>query len=321
MPHQDSPVGAHFELVTELAGHTQRVVVTELGASLRALEIDGVGLVQDYPAELPEPMSAGAVLVPWPNRVAGARWELEGVLQRLPVNEPARGHAIHGLLRNSRYTLAERTENTIVLSATLRAQAGYPFDLSTRVEYELVADGLRVRHMLENIGARRAPVAVGTHPYLRVGDVPAAELTLLINADSHLVLDEVLIPTGEVAPVVGTNLDYRAGAVLGEIALDDVWTDVVREPDGGSVHYLQAPDGSRVELRMDAAFGFIQVYTTDHFPGPRGVVSAVALEPMTAPANAFNSGNGLHWIGPGESWSIEWGIGYRPSAEQDKTED
>lgn len=313
MPRNSAVPGATFELNAQIGGRTQKVVITELGASLRALEIDGVNLVQQYPTELPEPMSAGAVLVPWPNRIAGGVWELDGMPQQLPINEPARGHAIHGLLRNVRYTLEQRTDSKLVLSAQVHAREGYPFDLATRVEYELLVDGLSVRHVLSNSGVGRAPVAVGTHPYLCVGDVPAADLKLVVNAESHIELDEGMIPTGVVTAVEGTSKDYRSGKLLGAVALDDAWTDVVREVDGSSLHYVQAPDGALVELRMDAAFGFIQVYTTYGFPGLQGPVAAVAMEPMTAPANTFNSGEGLHWLEPEESWNIGWGLRLHPA--------
>ena len=37
-------------------------------------------------------------------------------------------------------------------------------------------------------------------------------------------------------------------------------------------------------------------------------MTAIAVEPMTAPADALNSGLGLRWIEPGASWSGHWGI-------------
>lgn len=314
MTHEESPMGAQLELATSLDGRTQRAVINEIGACLRALEIDGVALVQDYPVELATPMSAGAVLVPWPNRVAGATWELQGVAQHLPVTEPVNGHALHGLLSEVRYVVEEHTEHRLILGATIQAREGYPFDLATRVEYELGVDGLSVRHVLENVGAGDAPVAVGAHPYLRVGDFPVQDLTLRVNAKKHLELDALMIPTGVLTPVAGTEMDYRGGRVLGSVSLDDAWTDLLPEAAGGSVHGLDAPDGSGVQLRMDAAFEFIQVYTTDSFPGLDGPLCAVAIEPMTAPANAFNTGEGLHWLAPGAKWNIGWGIGYRPAA-------
>lgn len=321
MQHLDSPMGRQFELHAEIDGRRQRAVVTERGGTLRALEIDGIALVQDYPATSLVPMSAGAVLVPWPNRIAGAVWMLDGVRQQLPVTEPVCGHAIHGLLGETSYTMVERTENKVVLAASIQAQDGYPFELSTSVAYELDRDGLGISHTLTNTGVAKAPVAVGNHPYLRLGNIPVGELKLVINADSHVELDAVMIPTGTVTDVGGTALDFQAGQVLGSVALDDAWTDLRRDAAGGSTHFLQAPDGSRVELQMDASFGYIQVYTTANFPTDTGPVAAVAMEPMTAPANAFNSGLDLHWIEPGESWIIGWGIRHRPANSHDATEE
>lgn len=312
MPNQDSQEPGQIELVSEIAGRRQRAVLNELGGSLRSLSVDGIDLVQDYPAAIPTPMSAGAVLVPWPNRIAGGAWRVDGIRQQLPITEPARGHAIHGLLRSTRYTVAERSETRVVLAADVHAQDGYPFGLSTTVAYELNRDGLEITHMIENTGDAKAPVAVGNHPYLKLGNVPVGELKLVINAESHMELDELMIPTGRLNDVAATAFDYRQGRTLGHVQLDDLWTGLNRDADGGSTHWLEAPDGSRVELSMDAAFGYIQVYTTEKFPTEAGELAAVAVEPMTAPANAFNNGLGLHWIEPGERWNIGWGIRHSP---------
>ncbi|MEU5235197.1 aldose epimerase, partial [Streptomyces anulatus] len=71
-------------------------MITTVGAGLRSFEVDGVPYVETFGADEKPPMSAGAVLVPWPNRTAGASWVLNGVAQQLEVTEPARGNAIHG---------------------------------------------------------------------------------------------------------------------------------------------------------------------------------------------------------------------------------
>ncbi|MBV1778194.1 aldose 1-epimerase family protein [Paeniglutamicibacter sp. ABSL32-1] len=301
-------MGERFVLAGTIAGRSQHAVVNQVGASLRRLVIDGVELVHDYPGNIAAPSAAGVVLVPWPNRVAGGTWTYEGAEERLAVTEPARGNAIHGLLRHSSYREVGRTEGSVVLAADISAAPGYPFELATSVRYELVADGLRVTHRLENLGDRKAPVAVGAHPYLRVGDTPAADLKLLVNAERHLEVDGSMIPTGGQDPVAGTRYDYRQGRPLNDVALDDTWSELSRDPDGNTRHSLEAPDGSRVELHMDANYGFIQVFTAPAFPGPSGPVRAVAMEPMTAPANAFNNGLGLRWLAPGEVWESSWGI-------------
>ena len=84
-----------------------RATVSQHGASLRRLSVDGSDLVQRTDAwngsdERP-PGAAGTVLVPWPNRVAGARWSLDGVEHQLEVSEPELGHALHGLLADTVY--------------------------------------------------------------------------------------------------------------------------------------------------------------------------------------------------------------------------
>ena len=55
----------------------------------------------------------------------------------------------------------------------------------------------------------------------------------------------------------------------------------------------------------DDEFAYVQVYTTESYPGES---KAIAVEPMTAPAEAFNSGQGLRWLDPGEQWELSWGI-------------
>ena len=75
--------------------------------------------------------------------------------------------------------------------------------------------------------------------------------------------------------------------------------------DGVARHTLSAPDGRSVGLWHDASVSFVHVYITEDFPG-RSL--AIAMEPMTGPANAFNSGDGLRWLAPGESFTMNWGI-------------
>lgn len=306
-----SPMGEHFEIRATLGGRSQKVLVTEIAASLRALEIDGVALLQDYPAQSGPPSCAGWVLVPWPNRVADGKWAYDGVEQQLEITEPGNGNALHGLLSGASYAVAQRTADSITLAADVTAEPGYPFELATAVCYQLMEDGLRVTHSLTNRGRRDAPVALGAHPFLRLGTVPTEDLTLVIDAGTHIEVDDRLNPTGATTAVHGTRHDFRTGQRVGAVALDDAWGNVGRKPDGSSLHYLEAPDGSQVQLFMDASFGYIQAFTTSVFPSDGGTVTAVALEPMTAPANALNSGEGLRWLAPGETWHLSWGIRYQ----------
>ncbi len=277
-----------------------------MAAGLRALTVDGIDLVETYPQNSSPPYGSGIVLVPWPNRVKDGIWHHEGTEQQLDLTEPKSHNAIHGLLRRTAYRVADRSDEAVTLSATVFPQHGYPFQLDTTVRYELVENGLTVTHGIVNVGDAAAPVAVGAHPYLKLGDVPVENLRLTLAATTRFELDDQFNPCAE-HPVDGTEHDLRGSkARVGDLELDDGFGGV--EPD--ATHRLTAPDGRFVELWRDEEFAFVQVFTNRIFPKNGDLGLAIAIEPMTAPANALNSGQGLRWLAPGERWSLSWGIRY-----------
>jgi aldose 1-epimerase len=78
----------------------------------------------------------------------------------------------------------------------------------------------------------------------------------------------------------------------------------------GDVAWLTAPDGSRTTLWQSTAWGYVQVFTTHAMPTADGPIDAIAVEPMTAPPDALNSGQGLIWLESGETWEGSWGLRY-----------
>src|SRR5690606_4908271 len=160
---------------------------------------DGVAVTEPYDHDSLPPFGCGIVLAPWPNRVRDGRWQLDGETQQLDLTEPARDNAIHGLLRNTPYTVVDRTDAAITLAATVFPQHGYPFMLDTTVRYELVEGGLRVTHTASNRSDAAAPVAFGVHPFFRIGDVPVEDLVLTLAAGTRVGVDDRLNPTGDVA--------------------------------------------------------------------------------------------------------------------------
>jgi aldose 1-epimerase len=297
--------GAQFDIGLATPSGQASATITEVAAGLRSYSVGATQLVEPFPAESTPPKGAGIVLVPWPNRIRDGRWTYRGAVQQLSLTEPAKGNASHGLLRYFPYREAARTAHAVTLVAPVFPQPGYPFQLDTSVTYALAADGLEVTHMLRNVGSADAPVAVGAHPYLRVGDVPSGDLLLTVAASTHIDVDERMNAVGESA-VDGTALDLRKGRRVAELDLDDGFG---ASPVGGRVeHSLTAPDGRQVVLWGDEHMRYVQVFTPRNFPGSDGPRQAVAIEPMTAPADAFNSGAGLKWLAPGAEWTVRWGI-------------
>jgi aldose 1-epimerase len=296
------------EQFTIAAGSTS-VTVTELAAALRVFTVDGVDIVPPYGTEQPAPYGSGIVLMPWPNRVEDGQWQLDGVTQQLDITEPKLHNAIHGLLRWAVYTVVEHTENSVTLAAPVFPQHGYPFHLETTVTYTVTEGALEVTHGVTNVGTTAAPVAIGTHPFITIGDVDADDLILTLAATTHFPVDERLIPTAE-EPVAGTEWDLRGGKRLGDLVLDDGFGGV-EHVDGIATHSLSAPDGRAVELWQDENFGYVQAFNTRLYPKGDAVGLAVAVEPMTAPTNAFVTGQSLNWVQPGDHWDARWGIRYR----------
>ncbi|WP_341935699.1 aldose 1-epimerase family protein [Microbacterium sp. LWO14-1.2] len=274
--------------------------IAQVGASLRSLRIGSVDLIAPYPLDAPTPSCSGVVLVPWPNRVRDGRWDDEGTDRQLAITEPKFGNASHGLLRFTAYEVTEGAS-----SATLRTsvvpQTGYPYLLETSVTYTLRVDGIDVEHVITNQSATPAPVAVGSHPFLTIGDVAEEDLVLRVSARTAIETDERMLPVGT-SPI---DAAVREGVRLGDVSLDTGFIDLERDADGLARHSLTAPDGRRLTLWQGEGYEVVQVFTTDKYPGRP---LAVAMEPMTAPADAFNSGTGLRRLAPGETWTLHWGI-------------
>lgn len=306
------PTGGQYHLRHAGPDGVVAATITQVAAGIRQLSVNGFALTESFSADEAPAGACGIVLVPWPNRVAGGVWEHDGKPQQLDVTEPKYGNASHGLLRYHPYRVVDQTESTLVQEATIYPQHGWPFVLETRVHHELTDDGIRVTHEIVNRSDVRAPFAVGNHPYLRAGDAPVEELVVTLDARTSFTTDERKIPDGT-ASVEGTGLDLRSGRVVGDSDLDTAYTDITPDEDGVRRTTVHAPDGDGVELWQDASFPYAQVFTSREYPRGDGKGLALAVEPMTAPANALNSGEGLRWLAPDESWTGSWGIRRIPS--------
>lgn len=289
----------------EISGHGYRAVAVEAGAGLRVLEHLGRALIDPYPEdELPR-AGRGQVLAPWPNRIHDGAYRFGGHDLQLALSEPARHNASHGLVRWVSWQLAEHTAELVRWTYRLPAHPGYPWTLELHVAYELTPDGLVVTHSATNTAGSAAPYAAGFHPYLRVGDAGIDGLHLTLPAARHLVVDGQLIPVAE-EQVEGTAYDFRAGRILGEQVLDDGFGDLDRSPDGRATVRLVDDTGTGAELWVDAHHDWLQVFSGD--PPSAGGRRALAVEPMTAPADAFNSGRGLLRLEPGATFTARWGL-------------
>ena len=298
------PTGVQYEL----RHGEQRAVVTEVGAALRAYEVGGRAFVDGFAAEAIPTGGRGQVLIPWPNRIAGGSYEFGGVRQQLAIGEVRTLNASHGLVRSANFAVIARDRAGVTLGLILHPQSGYPFALAIELDYRLDDTGLHVTTSVRNVGTSALPFGVGFHPYFTVGTPLIDETTFTLPAATALTTDERMIPTGR-EPVDGTSLDFRTPRPIGDTILDTCFTDLDRDAEGAARIVLAGPSGApTLTLTLDKAFGFVQVYSGNNLPDPAMRRRGLAIEPMTCPANAFNSGEGLIVLEPGERFAATWSL-------------
>ncbi len=290
-------------------GH-QRAVVTEVGATLRSFTVADRPVIEGFEVNEWSHGGRGQVLAPWPNRLGDGRYSFEGVQAEAPLNEPAARNAIHGLVRWMPWKMASRAQNRVTMACVLHPTPGYPFTLGLQVEYRLGRDGLSVLAEAENLGGEALPFGIGFHPYVTVGTPLVDTIRLTVPAERRLVTDERGLPTGD-APVGHTEFDFTDGRIVGATRLDTGYLALRRGPDGCARVDIEHPDGTTgVTVWVDGAYTHLMIYTGDTLPeGSRR--TAVAVEPMTCPPDAFRSGTDVVVLQPGRSWAGTWGINAR----------
>lgn len=305
------PSGKQFELSFE----HQHAVVVEVGGGIRAYDVGGSEVLQPYAIDQMCDGAHGAPLVPWPNRLGDGRYRFDENDYQVALTEPEKNNAIHGFLRWRPWSCLAHEEADVVMGSTLFPLQGYPFSLDVRITYHLDETGLSVTTTATNIGDQPAPYACGQHPYLspRVGTVD--DCTLHLQANTRILTDpQRQLPIGR-ENVEGTQFDFRNGKRIGHLAIDDAFTDLHRDEQGRAWVRIESADERVTSLWVDQAYPVIEIYTGDTLaPGRRR--RGLGTEPMTCPPNAFQSGEGVIRLEPGDTSIACWGIQVTDSAKR-----
>ncbi len=303
-----------MELITLEAQSERAVIVPGAGCqclSYRAGTLDVVAGPASPDAWREHPHRGGIpILFPWPSRVAGARFTFEGREYRLPVNEPARGNAIHGFACERAFRVKRRGPYfvTAILDSSDYPDLNsiWPWPFALEIDYE-VGNGLRLRARISNTGDSVMPFGFGAHPYFHAPLNPKGArdaMMIQLDADARWPLDARLIPTGDTEPLAG-KYDLRAPRPLGAETYDDVFRMTpISEGDASKVRarLIDPSMNVAVEIRADAAFGDFVVYAPPDNP-------VVALEPYTCAPDAFNLAArgvaaGMRELAPGETFEL-----------------
>jgi aldose 1-epimerase len=176
----------------------------------------GFNSVEEYQTRNPY---FGAIIGRYGNRIGGAKFTLDSVQYTLPVNNGP--NSLHGGLKGfdkQTWTVQDSTSNSITLTYLSKdGEEGYPGNLSVKNVYTLI-DNNELR--IEYTATTDKPTVVNltNHSYFNLAGNGAGSIydhIVTINADRYTPVDDNLIPTGELAPVEGTPLDFRLPKRIG----------------------------------------------------------------------------------------------------------
>ncbi len=164
----------------------------------------------------------GAIVGRYANRIAGARFTLDGKTYRVPANDGK--NSLHGgtvgfdkVLWDAQPFTADGAVGLVLTHTSPAGDQGYPGTLKAKVTYRLTdAGALEVEY--EATADAATPVNLTQHSYWNLagaghGDILGHWLT--IDADSFTPIDSTLIPTGKLAGVAGTPFDFRSATPIG----------------------------------------------------------------------------------------------------------
>ncbi|TCV92427.1 aldose 1-epimerase [Luteibacter rhizovicinus] len=264
-----------------------------------------------------------AIMTPFANRVADARYTFEGNTYDLAPGAEGADRAIrHGFLRNvvfdvQREYADDKSASVTLVSHSIRlgTHAGYPFAIDIAVTFTLDDSGLTVEAKTRNVGDHPAPTFFGWHPYFRLSDGPIAEWELTIPADTLIATDADYIPlpgtrAWQALDKADRSFDFRTPRAIGDIELNHTYADLRLDTDGRARTRLRDPK-TGVSIAVWQEHGVMLAFTADTVN--RDARRAVALEPMECMADAFNRDDckPLVTLAPGDERRFVCGVEFR----------
>jgi aldose 1-epimerase len=225
---------------------------------------------------------AGALIGRFANRIAGAQFELDGVKYEVSPNE--RGNTLHGGPDGFHRRIWKVQPHTDEFGSGLRLQLvspdgdqGFPGRLDVTVDYLLVPGQRRLQIRYAARTDRPTVLNLTQHSYFNLGGVLPPRTAQAVSLDGHTLtvgsghytpVDSQLLPSGEIAHVIGTPFDLRSPQYLDFLSFDhnlvlDPQPDPSDQSADDGLHFAalleHSANGRRLEIRTTEPG--LQVYT------------------------------------------------------------
>jgi aldose 1-epimerase len=276
--------------ISRLGGKTSSIAEFDvLGGQIRHLMLGGVEVVPEFAGENPRAQVFGFTMAPWPNRLQDGKYQMSGTDYRIPKLD-SQNNANHGLLLDEKMEIVSHASDSLKLSYSFGQAAHYPFAIDLELEFSLEENALVTRATATNNSTQSAPFAIGFHPYFLMGN----EFTLSAGFTHQIATDDRMLPvSAKEISGLALNQDSRELATL-----DDCYY-------GSNEVLVTNPSGS-FEIRGLENINYFMLYRPSALLFAKG--SALAIEPMSHPANVFATDIASTEILAGESKSYSYEI-------------
>jgi len=281
------------------------------------------------------PTWKGRMLLPYANRIGGAKYSFNGSEFHLPINDVAGlNNSLHGLLWDKSMAVAavqaDDSHASVTLEYTFNAAGeqrapGYPFALKVAIEYRLSAHRFDVAVHAKNVDPAGWPLPFynGWHPYFLCH--PCADA--FIKLDPAVGWEHVdvgmgkqfppprysnMVPTTHTSPWAECNGSAPIGpssepSVPGPLYMDDEVKALTDPGEGFTTALVDPATSQSVLLHHDSAMRYLQIFTGAMASFPDDV-DAVVLEPLSAMSDAYNNHDGLHIVSAGETYTSRFAV-------------
>jgi aldose 1-epimerase len=229
-PFGVTPGGDSVELFTLTNPHGMEVRVMTYGGIIVSIKVpdrkgafDDVVLGYDSLAGyLRSSPYFGAIVGRYGNRIAHGTFTIDGESYHLDTNNGP--NALHGGVKgfdkvvwHAESIKQDSTVGVLLTHTSPDGDQGYPGTVQARVSYALTPDNKLIVSYHATTD-KATPINLTQHSYFNLAGAGKGDIlghVVMINADRFTPVDSTLIPTGELAPVAGTPMDFRTPTAIG----------------------------------------------------------------------------------------------------------
>ena len=286
------PSGTPVEEYT-LHGEDAEVSVITFGGAITRFVVAGTDIILGFPTledYFEDHSHQGALIGRYGNRIAKARFTLNGVEYKLAANN-GRNHLHGGIIGFDRKIWGVESADDASLVLTLHSpdmEEGYPGNLDVRVTYRLTGSALSIEYEAKSDADTVCNLT--NHSYFNLNGCGSGDVlnhVVTIAADAYTEVDGELIPTGNRPDVTGTPFDFRTPHAIGErIAETGGGYDhnfiLSKKPPvpiaGYTLPRVATVAGDRLMMSVFTDQSSMQFYTANFLSGDRPVMKGGAVK-------------------------------------------